>query len=335
MNWAFLQELCALPGVSGREEAVREALLRRLAPACDCRVDPLGNLIAFKKGKKTPEKRRMFSAHMDEVGLIVTYLEEDGLVRFSPVGGIDRRVLVGKPVEVAGVPGVVGCKPIHLQSPKERDTAPQWEELFIDLGAASRQQAEQLVHPGDRGVFVSPYTGLGEGRLQGRALDDRVGCALLAELLLSDLEYDTWGAFTVQEETGTTGGRTAAAQILPERAVVLEATTACDLPDSPPQRQVCRLGEGPVVSFMDRGTVYSWGLYELAGQAAQAEGIRWQPKQGIYGGNEARSVQLAGGGVEVLAVSVPCRYLHTPSCVIQKADVEETARLLRALEARL
>ncbi len=335
MNWALLEQLCGLPGVSGREEAVREALLEQLSPVCDCRVDPLGNLIAFKKGRKTPARRRMFSAHMDEVGLIITYVEEDGLLRFSPVGGIDRRVLVGKAVQIGRVPGVIGGKPIHIKSPKERDASPKWDELFIDIGAASRQEALALVHPGDRAVFASRYTDLGENYLRGRALDDRVGCALLADLLCSDLAYDTWGAFTVQEETGTTGGRTAAAQVLPEVAVVLETTTACDIPGSPPEKQVCRLGEGPVLSFMDRGTVYHWELYQLAQQAAQEEGIRWQPKQGIYGGNEARSVQLAGPGVQVLAVSVPCRYLHTPSCVVHRGDVEETARLLRALDARL
>ena len=331
MLWETIEKLSAIPGVSGCEDRVRAELIRLIEGRCDYEVDPLGNLLAFKRGRRRPAKKLLFSAHMDEVGLIVTYAGEDGLLRFSPVGGIDRRILPGKSVLIGETFGVIGCKPVHMKNPDERDRAPELDSLYIDVGARDQKEALSLVKLGDRAVFGARYAAFGDGFVRGRALDDRVGCALLVELIQSELEYDTHFAFTVQEETGTTGGRTAGAQVLPDVAVAVETTTACDIPDVPPEKVVCALRGGPVVSFMDRGTVYDMALYRQALRTAEERGITCQVKAGIYGGNEARSLQVAGPGVRVLAVSVPCRYLHTPSCVVHRSDVEETGRLLAAL----
>ena len=227
---------------------------------------------------------------------------------------------------------MIGTKATHLKSAEERGKAAAFDALCIDIGAKTRGEAEALVSPGDCAVFDSRYVLFGDGFLRGRALDDRVGCALLVELLLSEqLPYDLHAAFTVQEETGTTGAKTAAAQICPDIAIAVETTTACDIPGTPPEKTVCSLKKGPVISFMDRGTIYDAALYARAMQAAAASGIACQPKQGVFGGNEARSVQTAGNGARVLAVSVPCRYLHTPSCVASRFDIDETLRLLRLL----
>ena len=332
MLYENIERLSALPGVSGREEAVRAALLELLDGRCDCKVDALGNLLAFKRGAKKPANRLMFSAHMDEVGLIVTYIEDSGLLRFAAVGGIDRRTAVGKTVRIGKTRGVIGTKATHLKSAEERGKAAAFDALCIVIGAKTRGEAAALVSPGDCAVFDSRYALFGDGFLRGRALDDRVGCALLVELLLSEqLPYDLHAVFTVQEETGTTGAKTAAAQICPDIAIAVETTTACDIPGTPPEKTVCSLKKGPVISFMDRGTIYDAALYARAMQAAAASRIACQPNQGVFGGNEARSVQTAGNGARVLAVSVPCRYLHTPSCVANRFDIDETLRLLRLL----
>lgn len=331
MIFELLETLSGLPGVSGCEEQVRYEILRRIEGRCIYRVDPLGNILAFKKGRETPPQTRMFSAHMDEVGLIITYIEENGLLRFATVGGIDARVLTGKTVMIGDTPGVIGTKAMHQKTAEEREKAASIADMYIDIGARDKSEAEKAVCPGDRAVFRSQYRAFGDGFLQGRALDDRAGCALLVSLIQNDLKYDTHFAFTVQEETGTAGGKTAAQQIAPAIGFVVETTTACDIPDTPDNRVVCRLGEGPVLSFMDRGTVYDIDLYRRGLALAKEKGIRCQSKLGVYGGNEARSVQTAGSGAHMMAISLPCRYLHTPSCVLHRSDVEETARLLEAL----
>ena len=245
MLYENIERLSALPGVSGREEAVRAALLELLDGRCDCKVDALGNLLAFKRGAKKPANRLMFSAHMDEVGLIVTYIEDSGLLRFAAVGGIDRRTAVGKTVRIGKTRGVIGTKATHLKSAEERGKAAAFDALCIDIGAKTRGEAAALVSPGDCAVFDSRYALFGDGFLRGRALDDRVGCALLVELLLSEqLPYDLHAVFTVQEETGTTGAKTAAAQICPDIAIAVETTTACDIPGTPPEKTVCSLKKG-------------------------------------------------------------------------------------------
>lgn len=326
-----IKQLSELQGVSGCEEQVRYEILNKIEGHCIYKVDALGNILAFKKGRHEPKQKLMLSAHMDEVGLIITYAEEDGLLRFSPVGGIDKRVIVGRTVRIGDVYGVIGMKAIHLRSKEEKDKPVDSEKLTIDIGARNREEALNAVSLGDRAVFTSRYSEFGDGFICGRALDDRAGCALMIDLILGELEYDTHFAFTVQEETGTTGAKTAAAQICPDIAIAIETTTAGDLPDAAPSKTVCSLKQGPVLSFMDRGTIYDRSLYQKALEVAKEASIRCQIKAGVYGGNEARSVQVAGNGARVLVVSLPCRYLHTPNCVIHRSDAEETARFLPAL----
>lgn len=333
MIFETIEKLCGLPGVSGNEDAVRAEIIRMIEGKCSYRIDALGNILAVKTGKKRPGKRLMMSAHMDEVGLIITYIEDNGLLRFSTVGGIDKRVLPGKSVRIGaqGVFGVIGLKALHQRSADERETAPKIETLLIDIGADSAQEAEKMISLGDRAVFNARYYTFGDGYISGRALDDRVGCAMMVEMISGELEYDTHFAFTVQEETGTTGGKTAAEQIAPDVGIVIETTTACDIANVPDGNQVCKLKKGPVLSFMDRGTVYDMGLYQQTLSIAKENGIAVQSKAGVFGGNESRSVQVAGKGARVLAVSVPCRYLHTPACVANRFDIEQMLQLLPVL----
>ena len=327
-----IQSLSNIPGVPGDEGAVRDEIINITNPHCEYEIDPLGNLLAFKKGPKSGP-RIMLSAHMDEVGLIITHIEQDGLLRCAPVGSIDSRVAFGRAVEIGKdrLPGVIGGVAVHHLTTKEKKAPPEWDKLLIDIGARDAREAAQHVAPGDRAVFASEFARLGEDYIIGRALDNRAGCALLIELIRTGLPCDCHFAFTVQEETGCVGGGTAAHTLRPDFAIVVETTTAADIPDTPTEKQVCKLGGGPVLSFMDKGALYDRELYSLAHQVARQRGIPCQSKSLVAGGNESRTVQMAGGGVRVLAVSMPCRYLHSPNLVLHRSDIENTLTLLSAL----
>ncbi len=328
----LLQELCALPGVSSFEDEVRDFIKAQVQPFADeIRTDPMGNLIVFKRGAKPTGRKLLLSAHMDEVGLIVTEITEEGFLKFRPVGGIDRRVLLGKRVFVGPerIPGVIGNKAIHLVKAKERGNIPSAEELYLDIGASDREEAESLVHLGEYAAFDGTSVVLGGGLLKVKALDDRAGCAVMMGLLREPLPMDCTFAFTVQEEVGTRGAFGAAFSVQPEIALVLEGTTAADSPTTPEHKRVCAPGRGPVIPFMDGGTIYDQGLYRLLTGLCREHGIPWQTKEYISGGTDARTIQRTGAGVRVAGVSAAVRYLHSPASVGSVHDVEDMLRLTR------
>ena len=327
------RELCALSGISGDESRVAEYITNCIKDYCNYEIDPLGNIIVHKKGKKAAGKKLMLNAHMDEVGFTVCHIGGDGTLKFHAVGGVDAAVVVGRRVLVgeSSVYGVVGTAPIHLMEAAARDKAVSMDELYIDIGADSREEAEALVRLGDSVVFEDGFTRLGDAMLMGKALDDRAGCAMLIKLIQSDLEYDCDFAFTVQEEIGCVGAKAAAYTLAPDISIVVETTTAGDLAGVADSKKVCALGKGPVIPFMDRGTVYDRSLYDRAHAAAAQNGIVCQTKEGVYGGTEGRSIQTAGAGAKVLAVSLPCRYLHSACCVLAEQDMEAELRLLKIL----
>lgn len=328
----LLEELCGLYGVSGSEGPVRQRLCSLLTPFADrIETDALGNLILWKQGRQRPKTQLMVSAHMDEVGLIVTHITEDGLLKFATVGGIDNRILCGKQVMVNGHYGVVGGKPVHLMKGDEREKAVAVDDLSIDIGAMSRKEAQEAVSPGDPIGFVSGFDASG-GMVRARALDDRAGCAVVAGLVQSDLPYDMTFVFCVQEEIGLRGARVAAYQVQPQAAIVVECTTAADLSGVEAGKQVCRLGDGPVVPFMDRSTIYDRGYYELAFRLARENGLACQTKQRIAGGNDAGAIHVSRGGVRTVSVSMPCRYLHSPMSMLAQQDFHD-AQTLTALLA--
>ena len=203
-----LKALCALDGVSGDEDRVRDFIRRQAEPWAETvRTDALGNLIVHKRGRKPAGNKLLLCAHMDEVGLIVTRATEDGFLRFDFVGGVDRRVALGKPVVLGPdkIPGVIGMKAIHMLSAEERKKVPKTEALYLDIGAADKEEALSKVPLGTYGSFVGEPEELGDGLLKAKAIDDRVGCAILLELLKEDLPLDVTFAFTAQEEVGTRG----------------------------------------------------------------------------------------------------------------------------------
>ena len=326
-----LFELCRLSGVSGDEDRVREYIREKAAPYADSmRTDALGNLIVFKKGAKSTGNKLLIAAHMDEVGLIITRITDDGFLKFDFVGGVDRRVAIGKPVVVGenNIPGIIGLKAIHLVKRDEMRKTPKTDALYIDIGAKNKEEALKLVQPGTYGCFVGEPEEFGDGLLKAKAIDDRVGCAIMLSLLKQDLPMDVTFAFTVQEEVGTRGAFGAAFSVTPEIGLVLETTTAANLPDVEPHRQVCAPGKGPVISYMDGATIYDRPLFEKLRDLAEANNIPWQTKEYIAGGNDARTIQRTKSGVRVAAMSAAVRYLHAPTSVGSMADFENMERLV-------
>ncbi len=329
---SLLKQLCALSGVSSWEDEVRDFIRAQAKPWADSiRTDPIGNLIVFKKGAKAPGSRLLLSAHMDEVGLMVRHIEEDGTLRFGTVGGIDRRVLLGKRVYVGPgrVPAVVGNKPIHLTTKEERKSVPKLDQLYLDIGADSREEAEKLVALGDVAVFDPEWVEFGDGMLKAKAIDDRVGCAVLLKLLQEELPMDCTFVFSAQEEVGTRGAFGYAFSVRPEIALVVEGTTAADIPGTPEHMTVCAPGRGPVIPFMDGGTIYDRGLFELLRRLAGEHNIPWQTKHRVAGGTDARTIQRSRSGVRAAGIAAAVRNIHTPSSTASIADCENMLKLAR------
>ncbi len=327
-----METLCCLDGVSGGEDEVRDYILERVMPHADeIRTDPMGNLMVFKRGAKIPDRRIMLCAHMDEVGLIVTDITSEGYLRFAQAGGVNPQVLLGKRVHAGPqrVPGVIGCKAVHLTTPEQRKTLPDLKDMYIDVGASGREEAEKLASIGDLAAFDDTVVRYGDGFVKAKAIDDRVGCATMVELLESELPCDCWFVFTVQEEVGCRGAAVAAVNVEPDVALVLETTTAADLPGVEGADRVCMLGKGIVIPFMDRGTIYDRELYNTLRRLADENAIPWQTKTRIAGGTDGSSVQRSLGGVRVAALSVPVRNIHSPASVAKIAECEAQLKLVR------
>ncbi len=326
-----LRDLCLINGISGDEKRVRDYIISRIDGKCEYRVDPMGNLLAFKKGRSPAKNKVMISAHMDEVGFIVTYICDNGYLKFTNVGGVDPKVAVGRTVKVGSATGVIGNKVLHLTKGDEEKAVPSLDKLYIDIGAENKEEAEKYVSVGEPVYFVSDFVTFGENKIKAKAIDDRFGCAIMIKLIESELEYDCNFAFLVQEEVGCRGAGPAVFSIRPEYAIVLEATTASDIAFVSNENAVCRQGEGAVVSFMDRSTVYDTELFKGAFELAKKKGIKIQPKTTVAGGNDAGTIHKSCEGVRTIAVSLPCRYIHSATSVGDTKDMEECFRLAQAL----
>lgn len=329
----MLKDLCLLNGTSGDEVRVRDYIINEIKEYSTYEVDNLGSVIAYKKGKKKPNKTVCINAHMDEVGFIITGITSDGYLRFAPVGGIDTKVCLDRAVTVGEnrINGVIADKAYHLLEDSEKDKAPSFDKLLIDIGAKNEIEAQSVVSLGDFAYFESDYTELGNGYIKAKALDDRIGCMLMIELIKSELEYDTVFCFNVQEEVGLRGSKCTSFAVGADISIVLEATTAGDLDGVTGADRVCVLGNGGVVSFMDNRTIYDRELYKLAMNTALENNIPVQTKTAVAGGNDAGSIQTSGKGAKVMALSLPCRYIHSPSSVVKKSDIDNTKKLLKEI----
>ena len=331
MNFELLKTLCMLNGTSGDEKSVRDFIISKLPDDCDYIVDPMGNLIVNKKGEVEPKNKVALFAHMDEVGFIVNYITDDGFVNVANVGGIDDSALFGKKLTINGCTGVAGAKAIHQCSGDEAKKIPEINSVSVDFGFESREDAEKYILLGDFGYFKSDFVEFGNNMIKSKALDDRLGCAIMLELLQEKSKINYTCVFTVQEEVGTRGATAAAYIVKPDYAIVIETTTASDIPDTPENKKVCKVGKGAVVSFMDRGTIYNKDLYKKAREIADKNNIANQTKTVVAGGNDAAAIHKSAGGIKTVAVSLPCRYIHSSASVGSKADMECVNALVKAL----
>ena len=326
----LLKQLCELDGVPGYEDEVRAFIEKEAAPyATSMEVDPVGNLIVYKKGAKARKRPLLIMAHMDEVGFLVKDITEDGMLKLAPAGGIDPRVLIGRRMRVGEnkIPGIISLKAIHLTTPEERKDAPGLNSLYIDIGCTSREQAEGLVMRGDPAMFDSKFLEFGVDCVKAKAIDDRVGCAVMLQLLRQDLPYDTYFAFVVAEEIGSRGATVAAQRVAPGCVVAIEGTTAADMPDVAPHKQSTVQRQGAVVSLMDKGTVYNRPFREKVLAEADAQGVKWQYRKSANGGTDARVGTTCGSAAIAFGLAAPVRYIHCACNVAYLPDLEEVRKL--------
>jgi endoglucanase len=265
----------------------------------------------------------MLAAHMDEIGIVVNYVDEKGFLRFSALGGVFPHTLLGNRVEFEnGVVGVIGVE--KLESP---DKVPTFDKLYIDVGAESREDCPVKV--GDIGVFSRPLIAQGQ-RLIAKAFDDRIGCAVLVKLLeeIGDCEHDLYIVFTVQEELGLRGAVTSAYGIAPDVGIAVDVTRTGDTPEAP--KMAVALGKGPAVKVKDARMISHPGVRQALIRAAEQNGIPYQLEVLEGGTTDAAAIQLTREGIPTGVISIPCRYIHTPSEMVDLRDVENAVRLLLA-----
>ncbi len=321
----LIRQLVDAYGPSGHEGQVR-ALIEGIASSAadDIRIDAMGNLIALKKGSGDG-KRVMVAAHMDEIGLIVTYVDKKGFVRVSRVGGVFLPTLIGSQLRFAnGATGVINREKWMSNTTK----LPGWDDVFVDVGATSEEDAP--VGVGDVGAFVQPFADLGD-RIVGKAIDDRIGCfvALQTLLTMGESPNDVYFVFTVQEEVGTRGAVVSAYGLEPEVGVAVDVTSSGDTPEA--DHMAMALGKGAAIKVADSGMLTPPAVKDWMINTAESEGISYQLEVLPFGGTDARAIQASRAGVPAGCISVPCRYVHTPSEVVDMADVVASVDLLKAL----
>jgi putative aminopeptidase FrvX len=317
----LIRKLTETYGPSGVEEQIRAVIRTEVEPLADeIRVDPLGSLVARKQGGGG--KRIVLDAHMDEIGVMVTYVDEKGFARFTRIGGVNPLTCVGTRVVFAdGMPGVINVEEKRQDSTK----APKLGELYIDVGATGRDDCP--VQIGDAAVFVRPFAARGT-RLIGKAMDDRIGCLVLIETLrrLKRTPHEVYFIFSVQEETTLSGARTSAYGIDPDLAIAVDITATGDTPESRPR--AVRLGGGPAVKVQDRGMIAHPAVRDLLVRCAEKAKIPYQLEVLDFGTTDAAAIQLVRTGVPAGCLSIPCRHFHTPSEMVDEKDVENGVRLL-------
>jgi putative aminopeptidase FrvX len=339
----LLRELSDQFGVSGFEGEIRDWIYANIKDRVDdIQIDVLGNLMAtINPGR---DLIMMLDAHMDEIGIMVSYVEEGGFLRFAPIGGWDPRVLPAKQVEIRSrdgkkYRGVIGASPPHIQTPEEQKQALKVEDLFVDIGAHSREEVlTQGIEVGSPGNLHYPFQLLEKNRVMGKALDDRVGCAVLIRCLeylwAKRPDFTLVANFAVSEEVGLRGAKTAAHQIKPDVALAIEGTVGADTPGIPAHKCPARLGKGPAISVADNSIIINPSLVTFIEEVAKALKIPWQHKTPLFGSTDAGAIHLTGKGVLTGIVSVPCRYIHSPSSVLDLQDFEHTVSLVVELICR-
>jgi len=340
----LLRELSDQFGVSGFEGEIRDWIYANIKDRVDdIQIDVLGNLMAtINPGT---DLIIMLDAHMDEIGIMVSYLEEGGFLRFAPIGGWDPRILPAQQVVIRSrdgkkYRGVIGASPPHIQTPEEQKQALKVEDLFVDIGVQSKEEIlARGIDVGSPGNLHYPFQLLEKGRVMGKALDDRVGCAVLIRCLeylwASRPDFTLVANFAVSEEVGLRGARTAAHQIRPDLALAIEGTVGADTPGIPAHKCPARLGKGPAISVADNSIIVNPSLVTFTEEVAKTLNIPWQHKLPLFGSTDAGAIHITGKGVLTGIVSVPCRYIHSASSVLDIKDFEHTVSFVIELIRRV
>ncbi len=318
-------DITGIFGPSGDEELIRNFISELVSEYADeIKTDALGNLIVHKKG---PGKKIMLAAHMDQIGLMATAVEESGYVRFAPIGGVSPSTLVNQKVVFKN--GVIGV--VSMEG-KDCTANGPISKFFIDIGTGSREETEELISPGDNCIFYAPAVELANDIISSPYLDNRVSCAVLIEVLrsLKALQYDAYFVFTTQEEVGLRGAKAAAFGIMPDLGIAIDVTGTGDI-INPAHIMSVKLGAGPTVKIKDASVICSPMVRRLLEQTAEKHQIPYQPEILEYGGTDTASIQLTGAGIPAGCISIPTRYIHSMSETCSMSDVENAARLLTAL----
>jgi len=327
-------------GPSGYEDRVKELIRKEITPYLpeDVEIveDNFGSMLVHIPAENKP--KLMVSAHMDEVGFMITGITEKGNLRFGCVGGMDPLILGGKRViSENGIVGGIMTQPIHLLSPEQRKKRTEVHEMYIDIGANDKADAEKYVHVGDYFTFISDFRDLGDGFIKCKALDDRFGCAIMCEMIKElhntgkKSAFDIWFAFTGREEVGFSGARGAAERINPDYAFVIESKAVQDTYGVPAEKRVCILGDGAIISFMDNSTIYDKGFMNYLISICKKHDIKYQLNKYISGGNDSSHIQRSVGGVKVGLISAASRYIHSQSDVVKYEDLEAMRSIAIAL----
>lgn len=335
INTELLKTICEMPGAPGFEQKIRQFVIDEVTDLCDeVKVDNMGNVAAIKKGKSS-DKNVMVAAHMDEIGFIVTHIDDNGFLRFHTLGGFDPKTLTAQRVIVHGkkdIMGVMGSKPIHVMSQEERNKAPKIKDYFIDTGM-SKEEVEKYVEVGSPITRERQLIEMGDC-VNCKSIDNRVSVFILIEALRElkdkDVPYDVYGVFTVQEEVGIRGAGVSSLDIQPHFGIGLDTTIAFDTPGASPHEKITDLGKGTAIKIMDGSTICDYRMVNYMKEVAGKHKITWQPEVLTAGGTDTAMVQrMARGGSIAGAISIPTRHIHQVIEMAHKEDIRGSIDLLK------
>lgn len=335
INTTLLKEICTIPGAPGFEQRIRERIIEEVRPLVDeLEVDNMGNVYAIKRGRAS--KRVMIGAHMDEIGFIVTHIDDNGFIRFHTLGGFDPKTLTAQRVLIHGkkdLVGVMASKPIHVMTPDERNKVAKLSDYFIDTGLPA-EEVKELVNIGDSITREREFIEMGPC-VNGKSLDNRLAVFILIELLRElkgkEIPYDLYGVFTVQEEVGIRGANVATLRIKPDFGFGLDTTIAFDLPGAAQHEMITKLGEGTAIKLMDASAICDYRMVDYMKKTADKHQIKWQPEILTAGGTDTAGIQrMTEGGSIAGAISIPTRHLHQVIEMAHKEDIRGSIDLLKA-----
>ncbi|WP_409988273.1 M42 family metallopeptidase [Methanosphaera sp. ISO3-F5] len=338
-NMKLLEELSLTPAISGNEEKMREIISRELESCTDeIETDEMGNLITTKKGEEGAPTV-MLASHMDEIGLMVKYIDDNGFIKFIKIGGINDQMLINQAVIIHSangkVPGVIGSKPPHVTKPEERNKVIKYTEMFIDIGANNKEEAEEMVSIGDMITFRSFFEEYPNNKVMGKALDNRIGCYVMMEVMKRvESRATIYGVGTVQEEVGLKGAKVSSYTLNPDYAFALDTTLCGDHPGITIEEAPCKMGEGPAVILADRsgdGIITPKVMKDMIINASKKNDIGIQLEVSDGGTTDGTAIHLNREGITTGVISVPTRYIHTPVSVASAEDIENTIELMLAI----